>query len=79
MKEIYNPSMQEEPFDHPTRIIPPRQEQTMLGWLEQAGRLIAQETDAEDHISMPDNLVDEITEAESYQDDDDNHDDEDED
>lgn len=66
MKEIYNPSMQEEPFNHPTRIIAPRQEETILSWLENAGRFILQDID-QGYEAVPDDLVDEIIEGDSYQ------------
>lgn len=68
MKEIYNPSMQEEPFNHPTRIIPLNQEETILSWLENAGRLLPQVADIDkDYDVMSDDFVDEIIEADSYQ------------
>jgi hypothetical protein len=68
MNKIYNPSMQEEPYDHPTRIIPAslRGEETILGWLERSGRFFAQELEEEDRI-LDDDFVDAIIESEAYQ------------
>ena len=79
MKAIYNPSMKEEPHDHPTWIIPPREEDTILRWLENAGRFIVQQGVEEDTIVVADHLVDEIIDAEAYHDDDDDNESEDED
>ncbi len=66
MKEVYNPSMREEPYDHPTWIIPPRKEDTILRWLENAGRFIARKEDDEEQVGLSDHLVDEIIEADAY-------------
>jgi hypothetical protein len=79
MTKIYNPSMQEEPYNHPTRIIPSslRGEETILGWLERSGRFFAQEVEEGDDRIL-DDFVDEIIESEAYQVDEyDNDDDED--
>ncbi|MCU0551816.1 MAG: DUF3134 domain-containing protein [Leptolyngbya sp. Prado105] len=77
MKKVYNPSMQEEPYNHPTWIIPTRQEETILGWLERSGRLLAQDFDTSDD-EKSDPLVDQITDGAGYliqEDDDDDFDD----
>lgn len=67
MKEIYNPSMQEEPYNHRTRLIPMRNDETMLDWLERTGRLISRDLDADEYDTLADELVDEIIEPEAYQ------------
>jgi hypothetical protein len=65
MKKIYNPSMQEEPYNHPTQIIPSSQEETILGWLERTGRFLSPDLENEDEGT--DDLVDEMIEVEAYQ------------
>ncbi len=77
MKKIYNPSMKEEPHDHPTWIIPPRQEETILSWIEKSGRFITQTVEDEDYDRAADEFVDEIIESESYRDNQDEDDDDD--
>ena len=69
MKVIYNPSMQQEPFNHPTRLLPPRQEKTILLWLENAGRFSASDVE-EPPVGLSDHLVDEIIDADAYQEED---------
>lgn len=78
MNKIYNPSMQEEPFNHPTRIIPLRQEETILSWLENSGRFRSRDLD-EDYANVPTDLVDEIIEVEPYSINDDEYDNDDDD
>lgn len=71
MQKIYNPSMQEEPSNHPTRIIPLRKEETIIGWLENAGRFMSQDIDEIHYDDIPDEFVDEIVDEEPYLEDED--------
>ncbi len=40
---IYNPSLRQEPRSQRAALIPPRQESSILDWLENSGRLLARE------------------------------------
>lgn len=39
MITCYNPSLSEEPRNHPMKIAPKIAQETLLGWLENVGRL----------------------------------------
>ncbi len=41
---IYNPSLHQEPRSQRARVLPQRQSSSILGWLEQSGRLLARES-----------------------------------
>lgn len=49
---MYNPSLREEPREQLADVIPAKQEDSLLDWLEAAGRLIAREV-------VEDRLIDE--------------------
>lgn len=66
---VYNPSLQEEPRNQRTRLIPPNQVEPLLNWLEQTGRLISRGIDAERDNVSADELIDEIVDTSAYNDD----------
>lgn len=66
---VYNPSLQEEPRNQKTRLIPPNQVESLLNWLEHTGRLISRGIDAEHNSVSADELIDEIVDANAYNDD----------
>lgn len=68
---VYNPSLQEEPRNQKTRLIPPNQVEPLLNWLEQTGRLISRSIDADHDNPVADELIDEIVDSGAYSDDDD--------
>ncbi|HEY9883973.1 MAG TPA: DUF3134 family protein [Thermosynechococcaceae cyanobacterium] len=68
---VYNPSLQEEPRNQRTKLIPANQVEPLLHWLEQTGRLISRGIDAEPDSIGADELIDEIVDANAYHDDDD--------
>ena len=68
---VYNPSLQEEPRNQKTRLIPPNQVEPLLNWLEHSGRLISRGIDAEHETAIADELIDEIVDTGAYGDDDD--------
>lgn len=71
---VYNPSLQEEPRNQKTQLIPPNQLEPLLTWLEDSGRLIARGTDTERNSGVSDELIDEIVDTGNYDDDDDSED-----
>lgn len=68
---VYNPSLQEEPRNQRTKLIPPNQVEPLLNWLEHTGRLISRGIEAERDQTGADELIDEIVDANAYNDDDD--------
>ncbi|MBW4582333.1 MAG: DUF3134 domain-containing protein [Tildeniella nuda ZEHNDER 1965/U140] len=68
---VYNPSLQEEPRNQKTRLIPPNQVEPLLNWLEHTGRLISRNIDADHDNPVADELIDEIVDSGAYSDDDD--------
>ena len=68
---VYNPSLQEEPRNQKTQLIPPNQLEPLLNWLENSGRLISRGADAEQNSGVSDELIDEIVDTGTYDDDDD--------
>ena len=71
---VYNPSLQEEPRNQKTQLIPPNQLEPLLNWLESSGRLISRGADAEQTSGVSDELIDEIVDTGTYDDDDDSED-----
>ena len=68
---VYNPSLQEEPRNQRTKLIPPNQVEPLLSWLEQTGRLISRGIEVERDHAGADELIDEIVDANAFNDDDD--------
>lgn len=68
---VYNPSLQEEPRNQRTKLIPPNQVEPLLNWLEHTGRLISRGIDAEPDNVSADELIDEIVDTNAYNDDED--------
>ena len=71
---VYNPSLQEEPRNQKTQLIPPNQVEPLLNWLENSGRLISRGVDADQNTAIADELIDEIVDTGTYDDDDDSED-----
>jgi hypothetical protein len=69
---MYNPALREQPREEPASVIPPRENGTILDWLETTGRLLEREsTDSyfkEDEAEINDLMV---GEDDGYDDDDD--------
>ncbi|XHX76529.1 MAG: DUF3134 family protein [Stenomitos frigidus ULC029] len=66
---LYNPSLQEEPRNQRTKLIPRNQVEPLLNWLEQSGRLISRGIDPEPERIGADDLIDEIVDVNTYGDD----------
>ena len=67
---VYNPSLQEESRNQKTKLIPPNQVEPLLHWLDQTGRLVSRGIDTEPDSIGADELIDEIVDANAYNDDD---------
>ncbi|MBD2035108.1 DUF3134 family protein [Leptolyngbya sp. FACHB-321] len=67
---VYNPSLQEEPRNQRTKLIPPNQVEPLLHWLDQTGRLASRGIEAEPDSIGANELIDEIVDANAYNDDD---------
>jgi Protein of unknown function (DUF3134) len=65
MAKVYNPALSEEPRDQAMKVIPPNQRESLLTWLESAGRLKASEHDGYQDYRMPEEL-DDFLEPEVY-------------
>lgn len=46
----YNPSLREEPRHQRARVIPQRQDTSILDWLEASGRLLARDSNDFDYV-----------------------------
>ena len=66
---VYNPSLQEEQRNQRTKLISPNQVEPLLHWLDQTGRLIPRGIDAEPDSIGAGELIDEIVDANAYNDD----------
>jgi hypothetical protein len=58
MTTCYNPSLSEEAWNQPIRVIPPLSQETILGWLESIGRLKPHEADEFQDHKVPEDLDD---------------------
>ncbi|HAG83680.1 MAG TPA: hypothetical protein DCL61_21645, partial [Cyanobacteria bacterium UBA12227] len=47
---MYNPSLREEPREQLAQVIPVKQEDSLLNWLESSGRLLARDTNDQDFL-----------------------------
>ena len=47
---MYNPSLREEPREQLAQVIPLKQEDSLLNWLEASGRLLARDTNDDDFL-----------------------------
>jgi hypothetical protein len=71
MATLYNPALFEEPRNQPMRVAPLLPRETLLSWLENAGRFHANDVDEFQDYKMTEEL-DDILEAEVYVSDSDN-------
>jgi hypothetical protein len=47
---VYNPSLREEPRQHPAAVIPMQKNASILDWLETSGRLLARQSTDFDYV-----------------------------
>lgn len=58
---MYNPSLRQQPRHHNAPVIPLKQGDSLLEWLEKSGRLIAREVSDPDYLSDEPDLTDLMT------------------
>lgn len=57
---VYNPSLHEQPIDEPATVIPVKQENSILDWLESSGRLLARDDHEADSYLDDEEEIDQL-------------------
>lgn len=71
MSKMYNPSLRREPRYEPASVIPLNQDNSILEWLKNSGRLIARDEKEDPEELLPDDGLDGIMGDEGFDEDDD--------